>query len=96
MIDRYLRGEILNQPETIRLPQAYVEPCQLSEEESAQARGVEPPQAAMDQRRTSFVEVELTLSEENARLEARRCLRCDLEFTKPKEEAARNIGGKVA
>ncbi len=54
MIDRYLRSETLNQPETIRLPQAYVESCQLSEEESAQARGVEPPQAAMDQRRTQL------------------------------------------
>jgi hypothetical protein len=35
------------------------------------------------------MEVELTLSEQDAKLEAARCLRCDLEFTEPlKQEPA--------
>ena len=96
MIDRYIRGETLKQPESIRLPKAYIEPSGLSEEELIQIRRAEPPQAAMEQRQTSFAEVELTLSEEDAQQEAKRCLRCDLEFTKPKEEVVENIGGKVA
>jgi len=94
MIDRYIRGETLAQPEAIKLPRAYVEPCQLSEAELTQIRRAEPPRAAIEQRRTSFAEVELALSEDDARQEARRCLRCDLEFTKPKAEE--NTGGKVA
>jgi len=96
MIDRYIRSEALKQPEVARLPQEYVEPSGLSEEELSQIRRAEPPLAAMDQRRSSFVEVELRLSEEDAQREAKRCLRCDLEFTKPKEEVIENIGGKVA
>jgi NADPH-dependent glutamate synthase beta subunit-like oxidoreductase len=94
MIDRHIRGETLAQPEAIKLPRAYVEPCQLSEAELTQIRRAEPPRAAIEQRRTSFAEVELALSEDDARQEAKRCLRCDLEFTKPKAEE--NTGGKVA
>jgi NADH-quinone oxidoreductase subunit F len=96
MIDRYVRGETLKQPEIVKLPQAHVEPCALSEVELNQIRRAEPPLVAMEERRSSFVEVELTLSEDDARREARRCLRCDLEFTEPKEEALENVGGKVA
>jgi NADH-quinone oxidoreductase subunit F len=96
MIDRYIRGETLKQPEAIKLPKTYVESCMLSEQELSQSRRAEPPLAAIQQRKTSFVEVELTLSEEDARREAKRCLRCDLEFTKPKEAAEQNTGGKVA
>jgi NADH-quinone oxidoreductase subunit F len=96
MIDRYIRGETLKQPEAIKLPKTYVESCGLSEQELSQISRAEPPLAAIQQRKTSFVEVELTLSEEDARREAKRCLRCDLEFTKPKEEAEQNTGGNVA
>jgi hypothetical protein len=42
---------------------------------------------AMEQRRSGFAEVELCLSETDATREARRCLRCDLEFTQPKPAA---------
>ena len=36
-------------------------------------------------RKENFDEVELSFTVEDATKEARRCLRCDLEFTQPKE-----------
>jgi hypothetical protein len=42
-----------------------------------------PPCLPLEVRRRSFAEVELALTVEQARQEARRCLRCDLEFTQP-------------
>jgi len=94
MIERYLLGETLKQPSTAYLPRVYVEPLMLSEEEARDARRVIPPSIATKDRKASFNEVEMTLSEEDAILEARRCLRCDLEFTQEKENV--DIGGKVA
>ena len=35
------------------------------------------------ERQGNFAEVELCISEEAAQCEARRCLRCDLDFTRP-------------
>jgi len=84
MIDRYLRGQALVQPPAVRLPQVYVEPVMLAEEELATAQRVEPPTIPAEARRSSFDEVELTFTEEQARREAMRCLRCDLEFTQPR------------
>ena len=45
-----------------------------------------PPAKPAELRKRGFDEVEGVLSEENARGEARRCLRCDLEFTMPDAE----------
>ena len=45
-----------------------------------------------------FDEIELSFSVEDACKEARRCLRCDLEFTQPKEDEAASpvaVGGTV-
>jgi len=81
MIDRYVRGEELRQRQRAKVPQVYVESCKVSEEELAQLRRAEPPHAPADQRRSSFVEVEMALPEADAQREAVRCLRCDLEFT---------------
>ena len=86
MMDRYLQGEALVQPEQPRIPKVYVEPVMLSEEELEQARRAEPPRVPAGIRRRTFEEVETALSEADARREASRCLRCDLEFTKPKSE----------
>jgi NADH-quinone oxidoreductase subunit F len=94
MIERYLLGQALRQPSKAYLPKAYVEPLILSEEEAKDARRPVPPSIAVSERRSGFSEVEMTLSEEDARREARRCLRCDLEFTQLKENE--DIGGKVA
>ena len=88
MIDRWLRGEELVRQGEVRLPEAYVEPSLLSEEELAEADRVEMPALSAATRHRSFDEVELTLSLEDATREAKRCLRCDLEFTQPEEETA--------
>jgi len=81
MIDRYLRGEELRKPVAPRLPQIYVEPVQVGDQELAMDRAA-PPTLPPEVRRRSFAEVELPLSLEEAAREARRCLRCDLEFTR--------------
>ena len=97
MIDRFLRGEKLKQPSMARLPRVYVEPTVLNEEERRIFRS-EPPRISVESRRLGFDEVELTLSVEEAIQEARRCLRCDLEFTQPKRDELEQpvTGGKAA
>jgi len=86
MIDRYVRGTDLKQQSELVQPHDYVEPLMMSPEELESIRRADPPMVPMDKRRSSFVEVEMTMSEEDARREARRCLRCDLEFTKHEHE----------
>ncbi|HYK90338.1 MAG TPA: NADH-ubiquinone oxidoreductase-F iron-sulfur binding region domain-containing protein [Acidobacteriota bacterium] len=87
MIGRYLRGEEMKRPPVVQLPRAYVEPCQSTAEESRQIRRAEPPTLPISVRVRSFSEVELALPAQDAAAEARRCLRCDLEFTKPGQKA---------
>ncbi len=80
MIDRYLRGEELHQPEQKKTPSVYVPPCILSDEEAEGVCRAEAPKITVEKRTGSFVEVENTIVEKDAVREARRCLRCDLEF----------------
>ncbi|MFH1419938.1 MAG: NADH-ubiquinone oxidoreductase-F iron-sulfur binding region domain-containing protein [Planctomycetota bacterium] len=96
MIGRYLRGEELRQPSAAQLPGIYVQPVSLNEEDLADADRAYPPVVIPALRKESFREVELSLSVEDATKEARRCLRCDLEFTQPEEdktECPATIGG---
>jgi len=86
MIDRYLNGEELEQTPEVRLPRVYIEPPQLGDEEAAQQERIAPTTISIEARKRSLDEVELTLSVQAARYEARRCMRCDLEFTAPKEK----------
>ena len=88
MIDRSLRGEDLRRPEPPRLPTVHVEPVRMSPEELAELRRAAPPLAPLEERRSTFAEVELALNAAQATREASRCLRCDLEFTAPKEGKA--------
>ena len=81
MIDRYLQGLPLEAMSERRRPELYVEPAMLSEEEMSKIGRSVPLAIAVEARRRSFDEVEMTLSEDDAKREARRCLRCDLEFT---------------
>jgi NADH-quinone oxidoreductase subunit F len=83
MIDRYLRGDTLAQPAPPRLPKVYVEPLAAAEQPAASAARVPAPRLAIESRRQSFAEVEACLTADQARTEARRCLRCDLAFTAP-------------
>lgn len=86
MIDRYLNGEDLKQAPAIRLPQVFVEPAESSEEYDGVSDRVDTPRADVEWRKRGFAEVEMSLTVKEAMCEARRCLRCDLDFTKPKEE----------
>ena len=84
MIDRYLRGEDLTQPIKVQLPKVYIEPAKISE--PIPTKRVETPRALVEWRRRGFAEVEMVLNAEEARQEASRCLRCDLEFTLPADK----------
>ncbi len=86
MIDRYLRGQPLKQPSELRLPKHYIAPT--NGHSRAGTQRVALPRIEMDTRKHQFTEVERTLTEEDAHLEASRCLRCDLEFTQPPEPKA--------
>jgi NADH-quinone oxidoreductase subunit F len=85
VVGRWLRGEDLDQPLPPQVPAVFVEPAFLDEEEVVDARRAEPPKMRPEARIQSFEEVEGPLSVEDATREARRCLRCDLEFTRPAE-----------
>ncbi|MBN1504347.1 MAG: NADH-quinone oxidoreductase subunit NuoF [Candidatus Eisenbacteria bacterium] len=85
VIDRYLRGQELKQPKTVKLPSVYVAQVEVPEEEGG-ARRVETPHIPIESRKKGFAEVERPFTAEQAKREARRCLRCDLEFTESKRE----------
>jgi len=82
VIDRYLRGEELRKPAARNLPTVYVEPLQATDAEGEKTSRATPPTLPPEVRKRSFAEVEFSLSAEEATSEARRCLRCDLEFTR--------------
>jgi NADH-quinone oxidoreductase subunit F len=96
MIDRYLQGQEMKQPSESRLPKDYIEPAELSDLETEPTSRVRIPTIPVSRRR-NFAEVEIVLSVEDATREARRCLRCDLEFTQPeeKEEESRVAEGQT-
>jgi len=98
MIDRYLRKQPLQQPGEARLPKIYVEPLAIDSEEMQKLARAETPRAPAEWRKRSFAEVEVSLSAEEARIEASRCLRCDLEFTRcdKKQEEPAPEGVKIA
>ncbi|MFC2134584.1 NADH-ubiquinone oxidoreductase-F iron-sulfur binding region domain-containing protein, partial [Bacteroidota bacterium] len=92
MIERFLKNEPMKQPSEPKLPEFYVEPFELDEEEPKNVSRIETPRAPATWRKRNFVEVEVSLSPEEAVCEAQRCLRCDLEFTKPKEKEIELVG----
>jgi NADH-quinone oxidoreductase subunit F len=81
----YLIGEPLVGRDTRRLPSVYVAPPTAALEPLLPASRAETPRAPVEWRRRGFAEVEMSLSPEEAEREARRCLRCDLDFTRPSE-----------
>ncbi|MBM3317554.1 MAG: FAD-dependent oxidoreductase [Candidatus Eisenbacteria bacterium] len=83
MIDRYLTGRQLKVLTKVKLPSVYIEPVGGDDEESGAAGRVQPPHLAVAQRKGTFREVDLCIDEHGALCEARRCLRCDIEFTEP-------------
>jgi NADH-quinone oxidoreductase subunit F len=89
IIERYLLHEPLRQPAQPRLPRHYIPPPQTNGQDGQSRKRVEMPRVSMQSRQRSFAEVEMALSVDEARYEARRCLRCDLEFTQPKNDKIR-------
>jgi NADH-quinone oxidoreductase subunit F len=81
VIGRYLQGAELREPSTAPVPKHYVAPS--GNPEPVPDSRLEPPRASAEWRRRSFAEIEASLSFHEARREASRCLRCDLEFTRP-------------
>ena len=86
MIDRYLRDELLVQDDEVLRPSAYVEPPKTELQGSYETPRVNLPRLDAEARRQNFLEVERALSKGDALREARRCLRCDLEFALRKED----------
>ena len=84
-IDRYIRGEEIRELPQVKLPEFFVEPAATSDEEFEDAARAEPATLPTESRKNNFAEVEMAFSVEEAMREARRCLRCDLEFTRPQE-----------
>jgi NADH-quinone oxidoreductase subunit F len=82
VIGRYLSGSELLRPEPLRKPSVYMEPIVQGEEEESGSRRVELAVLSPAERVRNFAEVEATLTADEAAREARRCLRCDLEFTR--------------
>ena len=80
MIERYLQNEPLVQPHAVRRPSVFVEPANVEGQGTYEGARVELPRLDEDARRQSYLEVEKTLNVDEAMREARRCLRCDLEF----------------
>jgi len=85
VIDRYVRGKELVERPKVKLPAVFIEPAVVSDEELEDVARVEPATLDAKSRVKSFAEVERQLSVEQATREARRCLRCDLEFTQRSE-----------
>ena len=81
MID--ISGRSRSQRRHVELPQYYVEPVEGVEPDAGQQRRLPPPTQPPESRIKSCEEVEKTLAAGDASREAGRCLRCDLEFTKP-------------
>jgi NADH-quinone oxidoreductase subunit F len=87
VIDRHIRGRPLPGEPEVKLPEVYLEPAEIGEDEPEQARRAEPPVLPVESRRKNFAEVEMAMPVERAHAEARRCLRCDLRFTQPAGES---------
>ena len=83
-IDKYLKGDtsrvVIYDLKTTGVGEVITGETALGEEEAWEAKPrLEIPRLPTQERKLSFKEIELGFSEEQAREEARRCLRCDLE-----------------
>jgi NADH-quinone oxidoreductase subunit F len=83
MIDRYVRGKALRLLPQAILPSVYVAPAADQSDDEVTPARVKAPERPVAERVRGFAEVEMSINEHAAVCEARRCLRCDLEFTQP-------------
>ncbi len=82
IIDRYIKGEELYQPQIPNIPQDYIAPVKTTDITPDAANRVVPPVIPSKARICNFDEVEGVISKEDAAREAGRCLRCDLNYTR--------------
>jgi NADH-quinone oxidoreductase subunit F len=94
MMLRYIRGEPLTAAGRSLTPLEYVPPPEGAAEPEHRSR-IETPRASVEWRKRNFAEVEVTLSVDEARAEAGRCLRCDLEFVDEEPRAPQVVGGQT-
>jgi hypothetical protein len=83
MIDRYVTGKLMKILPKVKLPTVYVEPVASLDDETGEVARLELPLLPVNKRKGCFREVELCPSEQAVLAEARRCARCDLDFTQP-------------
>ncbi|MBZ5551631.1 MAG: FAD-dependent oxidoreductase [Acidobacteriia bacterium] len=83
MIDRYVTGKVMKVILKVKLPTVYVEPVGTGDDDGAEIFRLEVPMRPVAQRKRCFAEVEMCPAEKDVLVEARRCLRCDLDFTQP-------------
>ena len=97
MIERYLCGKELKQPPIVHLPEIYIPQATTDEEEeSVESHRPSVPAVSVESRKNSFIEVEQALSVEDATREAKRCLRCDLEFTQGKADKSKLNDARIS
>jgi len=92
-IDQYVQGKEVKREYKITRPSMYVEPLLLSDtelDELLSAKRVEMPLLSPEKRKYNLIEVEQGYTEEQAKMEAMRCLRCELE-TKDGQEFLERI-----
>ena len=85
MIDRYVTGKLLKVLPKVKLPTVYIAPVGDREDEEARPRGAGQRRRTCRStrgRRTSR-KWSCASPRRDACGEARRCLRCDLDFTQP-------------
>lgn len=93
MIDRTLEGVELRQPAQDAVSIRSVDPVPAGVGVASGTR-VRVPHVLAAERRATFAEVERVVTEESARREASRCLRCDLDLRPSPGEAVRTGSGE--
>ncbi len=85
-IVKYLQGEESRFIYEVTRPSVYVEPIKLEIEETLKLTKQETRRLRPEERKNNFREVDLGLDKRSAMIEAKRCLRCDLEVKKEDEK----------
>lgn len=96
-IDKFISGKKVKRDYKLTRPSMYVEPLMLNDselEELMQAKRAEMPMLLPEKRKHNLSEVDLGFTEEQAVMEAKRCLRCELE-TKEGQEFLEKIKESV-
>ncbi len=84
MIDRYVTGKVMKVLPRVKLPRVYVQPAIThDDDDDVETLRLEVPLRPVATRNRCFAEVEMCPAEKDVVTEARRCLRCDLDFTQP-------------